>query len=298
MDGLRLWLHGEREGFSGWAPAAHVVPVSQAITVFTDYIRAHPRDPYGYTMRAIFWERERRELDRALADYNEVIRLDPTRAYGYNNRGKLWSAKGEYDRAIADYTEAMRCDPRDAVASNNRGGAWLAKREYDKAMADFELAHRLDPASNFADFNRVYVLFAARRDGVIDGAKRFLDRRGWREYHSTYVAIIGHLAALRSGQTSQAETFLNDAALLGNRSTWPYPVVKYLRGEIDEAKVLAAANDDGKMTEARCYLGLKLIQEKQEAAALAHLRWVAEHGDPGFLEYGVALAEIGRLTGR
>lgn len=103
---------------------------------------------------------------------------------------------------------------------------------------------------------------------MIDGAKRFLDRRGWREYHSTYVAIIGHLAALRSGQTSQAETFLNDAALLGNRSTWPYPVVKYLRGEIDEAKVLAAANDDGKMTEARCYLGLKLIQEKQEAAAL------------------------------
>ena len=91
---------------------------------------------------------------------------------------------------------------------------------------------------------------------------------------------------------------VDDAAARCDTSAWPYPVVKYLRGEIDEAKLLATATDVEKMTEARCYLGLKLIQQKQKEAALVHLYWVTEHGDPSFLEYTVAQAEIDRLTGR
>jgi lipoprotein NlpI len=298
VNGPWLRLRAEREGSSGWALSEQVVPVNQAIEFFTDYIRAKPDDSYGYAIRAIIRERERKELDLALGDYNEAIRLDPTKAYGYNNRGRLWSAKKEYDKAIADYTEAIRLDPKDAVARNNRGGAWLAKKEYDKAIADYTEAQRLDPTYASADFNRIYLLFATRRDGVVEGTKRFLEIRGWRGYHSTHVVIMGHLAALRSGQTSQARTFLDEAAARCDTSTWPYPVVKYLRGEIDEAKLLAAATDNEKMTEARCYLGLKMIQQQQKEAALAYLHWVAEHGDPSFLENTVALAEIDRLTGR
>ncbi len=74
--------------------------------------------------------------------------------------------------------------------------------------------------------------------------------------------------------------------------------MRYLRGDIDEAKLLAAATNIGKKTEARCYLGLKLIQEKQELAAMAHLRWVTEHGDPSYLEYRLAHTELDRLMGR
>jgi lipoprotein NlpI len=298
VDGPRLWLQGEREGYSGWTRAADVVAVSQALKFFSDEIRANPDDPNGYTLRAIFLERERKEFDQALADYNEVIRLDPTKPYGYNNRGKLWFAKNEFDRAIADYTEAIRRDPNETVAYNNRGSAWLAKKEYDKAMADFDEAQRLDPTYGAVGFNRIYVLFAARRDGVVEASQRLLELKGWRGFHSTYVVIMGHLGALRSHQSGQAKTFLDDAAALCDRSAWPYPVVRYLRGEIDEAQVLAAANDNGKMTEAHFYLGLKLIQQKQEKAALPHLLWVTDNGDPSFLEYKVALIEVDRLTGK
>ena len=53
--------------------------------------------------------------------------------------------KKEYDKAIADYTEATRLAPNEAHTYYGRGFARLNKKEYDKAIADFNEAIRLDP---------------------------------------------------------------------------------------------------------------------------------------------------------
>jgi tetratricopeptide (TPR) repeat protein len=145
VNGPWLWLKAEGKGTSGWALADHVVPVEEAITFFTEYIRANPGDSHGYKMRAIIWQDEKKELDIALGDINEAIRLDPADAVNYLNRGLIWLAKREYDKAIADHSEAIRLDPKDVPAYNNRGAARLAKGEYDRAIADYDEAIRLDP---------------------------------------------------------------------------------------------------------------------------------------------------------
>jgi len=78
-------------------------------------------------------------------------------------------------------------------------------------------------------------------------------------------------------------------------AAWPYPVIRYLRGEIDQKALLAAATETDKMTEARCYLGLDLALKGQTAEAREHLLWVKEHGTPSFIEYTAAVAELERL---
>ena len=108
--------------------------------------------------------------------------------------------------------------------------------------------------------------------------------------------IFGHFVALRDGRNDQGKSFLDDAAARCDRSVWPYPVVEYLRGESNQAKLLATATDNDKMTEVRCFLGLDLIQKKEKDSALAHFRWVTEHGNPRSIEYGIALAELRRLA--
>ena len=70
----------------------------------------------------------KKDYDKAIADYDEAIELDPKDAVAYNNRGVAWYAKNEYDKAIADFNEAIRLDPEDAVAYINRGNAWYAKK--------------------------------------------------------------------------------------------------------------------------------------------------------------------------
>ena len=76
--------------------------------------------PRSTTTAALAW-RDKKEYDKAIADYNEAIRLDPKYALAYNNRGIAWRDKKEYDKAIADYNEAIRLDPKYAVAFDNRG---------------------------------------------------------------------------------------------------------------------------------------------------------------------------------
>jgi lipoprotein NlpI len=58
---------------------------------------------------------------------------------------------------------------------------------------------------------------------------------------------------------------------------------------------LKLATDDDKRTVARCYLGLDHVIRGRKDEALAHFRWVGEHGRVTFLEYTIALAELERL---
>ncbi|MBI1914875.1 MAG: hypothetical protein HYS12_09080 [Planctomycetes bacterium] len=76
---------------------------------------------------------------------------------------------------------------------------------------------------------------------------------------------------------------------------WPYPAVQFLRGEIDEPALLKLATDDDKRTEARCFLGMDHALKGRRTEALAHFRWVKEHGTASFIEYTIALAELERL---
>jgi hypothetical protein len=52
------------------------------------------------------------------------------------------------------------------------------------------------------------------------------------------------------------------------------------------------------MTEAHCYLGVDMEQRGRLKEALAHFRWVKEHGDQGSYEYTIALTEIEHLMAK
>src|SRR5262244_419059 len=51
---------------------------------------------------------DKKEHDRAIADYDQAIKLDPNYARAFYNRGISYDDKGLHDRAIEDYTHAIR----------------------------------------------------------------------------------------------------------------------------------------------------------------------------------------------
>jgi tetratricopeptide (TPR) repeat protein len=173
---------------------------------------------------------------------------------------------------------------------------WEARKAYDKAITDRSEAIRLKPDEPILYLNRAFTYMSADRPtAVSDDVKHHLDTARWGTEYSTYAVILGHLAALRSDRAEQARSILDQAASRCDHAEWPYPVLAYLRGEIDEPKLLAAATDTEKMTEVRCYLGLAAVQKGDKKTAEAHLRRVKDNRIRTFLEYKAAIAALDRL---
>jgi tetratricopeptide (TPR) repeat protein len=199
----------------------------------------------------------RKEFDTAIVNVGKVTRADSKQAFGFYNRGNAKWRNNEFDEAILDYNEAIRLDPKYVLAYRGRGFAWYLKEEYDKAIQDFDKALRLDPKE-------------------------------------AYSGIYGHFAARCQGDSATAQRFLNDSARNLNNA-WPYPLVRFLRGEIGEAQLLKLADNGDKQTEAHCYLGMDLAIKRHKNDAIVHFLWVKEHGNKTFFEYAIAEAELERL---
>jgi tetratricopeptide (TPR) repeat protein len=148
------WLRIRGPRLQGWALAAEVFPADEAIEYFTNYIRDHPRQPFGYAMRALFWREERKDFDKALTDGNDAIRLAPEQGWLYGQRGNTWYARKDYDKAITDFDSAVKLEPLEAVHYNNRGLACSEKGQIDKAIADYNECIKLDPDYVIAYRNR------------------------------------------------------------------------------------------------------------------------------------------------
>jgi tetratricopeptide (TPR) repeat protein len=71
---------------------------------------------------------EKREYDRALADYNTATKLNPNNSLPYSGRGIIYLERGDFDRAIVAMTEAIRLAPQYPTDYTIRGDAYPEER--------------------------------------------------------------------------------------------------------------------------------------------------------------------------
>jgi tetratricopeptide (TPR) repeat protein len=95
-----------------------------------------------YELRGVAWY-QKKDYDKAIADYTKAIEINPQSAEAYYNRGIAWYDKGNNEKAIADYTKVIAINPKDAEAYDSRGDAWEKKGNHAKAKADYAKAKEL-----------------------------------------------------------------------------------------------------------------------------------------------------------
>ncbi len=145
-------------GRKGWLKKDDVVLMETAIPYFSQRIEQNPKDVFAYNLRAILWK-DKKEYDKAMADYDQAIRLEPKQGVHYHNRAAMWAARQQHKKALADFDEALRLKPNYMLAHRLRGQSYLALKEYDKALADFDKAIELTPkfAGLFYDRGNTWV---------------------------------------------------------------------------------------------------------------------------------------------
>jgi tetratricopeptide (TPR) repeat protein len=148
LHGILLTVERTEQGWldltQGWAPAADLVRVDQAVEHSTAQL-AQGESVFAYLGRARGWL-ERGEVDRASADVSEALRLDSQNARAFLVRAKIAGSQGRNEDALADYDRAVQLDPRDPLAVAVRANVWGSRGDYDRAIADLSAAIALMPS--------------------------------------------------------------------------------------------------------------------------------------------------------
>ena len=235
-------------------------------------------------------------FEEALAAYQESRRLDPAVAAVHHNIGLMLMRLGRFAEAVEPLTEALRLQPSYRNARYLLSDAYSRSGRYDAAVESWTRFLELVPDGREALHNRAwnYMYMGAHGEAAASDARRLLGIVGWRSEVSQFMVLVAHLGYRRAGREREAAAVLEEAAIRCDTSSWPYPVIEYMRHS-EAAKLLAAATNNDRKTEAHTYIGMDLLLKGRVDEARAHFSWVREYGNKRFLEYPLALAELIRL---
>ncbi|HOY32464.1 MAG TPA: tetratricopeptide repeat protein [Bacteroidales bacterium] len=138
------------------------------ISITTDVVDKYPV-PLMWVNRGYEY-RQRKEYDKALADYNNAIQTDPTYALAFHNRGALYFFTNKDSLAILDFNRALELDPKNPETWGNRGSALARTGHYEDALKDFNIALQLNPNKENTYSNRAltYEMLGRYEEAIAD----------------------------------------------------------------------------------------------------------------------------------
>jgi len=116
----------------------------KAIADFNALLKINPKSILGLSYRGMAYF-DKKEYDLTIADFNTVLKISPKSISGLAYRGLTYIQKKDYDLAIADYTKVLEIDPNATIFYLKRGLAYEAKGEYAHVIADYTRAMEIEP---------------------------------------------------------------------------------------------------------------------------------------------------------
>lgn len=184
-------------GQRGWVPKVNALQLAEAVEVYDELLKTHPKDGGLHTMRASArWARGDRQQavqdcdraialnykepdvyvsralfkmalqkhEEAIADFSEAIKLAPKSASSYINRAAVYMAQQKYESAISDYSAAIKLAPKNSSYHQQRAVAWKAHGQAERAIADFSRAIEHTPQHVPALMGRGFTQFELGRN--------------------------------------------------------------------------------------------------------------------------------------
>jgi len=212
-------------------------------------------------------------------------------------RGSDALKKGDADTAISNYTAAIAIDQKNASAYAGRGAAKRLKGDYHGALLDLNTSIELNPTVQSSFYTRAWInLILGHGDDAFADATKLLSFSESNHLVFPSHVLIAYFGLRQSKRDAEAEMFLRNAfpKLFSGASTTQ--IARYLKRELTEEQLFAAAAGSHAMIEARTYVGLDQSLNGKKEAALNNFRWVVVNGEKRAFEYSLAQSQIIRLT--
>ncbi|MFP6558115.1 tetratricopeptide repeat protein [Paraburkholderia sp. B3] len=222
---------------------------------------------------------EEDEYGKSLMDYETAIRLDPGDVDARYSLAVLLHEMGQTQASLNEFNELLRTPQSDPYFYVGRGNTLMDMDRDEDALLDNERAAKLDPTSYWVVSQRMQLRFY---QGDYAGAARDADT--WLSVHekadehdAEYALMWRHISTQHMGADDRpymanAMTHLND------HSAWPYPLIEYAAGKLDERELRAASahGDPEEMQQRRCetaaYIAEKYLTHNQRSVAEEEFR--------------------------
>jgi tetratricopeptide (TPR) repeat protein len=224
------------------------------------------------------------------------LTLDPRNYRGLHVYANLLREEGSYDDAIKAYERALGVNPNLANVHLDLSIACIAAGRRQKGDEAFDQALKLSSKGDAFYRARGYAMLRMGRgnQAAID-ALTFIKRRGWQDDSAPYAAMVAYLGYRMDKLSPEAGKALEEMAAKADAGEWPYPVIKYLKREINAQQLISSATDADRLTEAHAYIGMDLSLNGDRNQAITHLQWVKEKGNQALVECAMAWGELKRI---
>ncbi|HKQ75970.1 MAG TPA: tetratricopeptide repeat protein [Blastocatellia bacterium] len=224
------------------------------------------------------------------------LSLDPQNYRGHHIYANLLREEGSYDDAIKAYERALGVNPNLANVHLGLSIACIAAGQRQKGDEAFDQALKLSARGDAHYRARGYaMLLIGRGEQAANDSLTFIKRRGWQDDSAPKAALVAYLGYRMDKLSAEAAKVLEELSAKADSAEWPYPVIKYLKREIDAQQLVSSAKDADQLTEAHTYIGMNLSFNGDRNQATTHLQWVKEKGNQALVEYEMAWGELKRI---
>lgn len=303
--------------------------LQDAIKLLDVLLQKSPNDPWAHYLRAFAYA-ALRDDKKALADIDETLKTRPNEAKyllfktkrlndlgrfqdalkyadlavaaapndseGYMVRSSIYDRLDDVSKSLEDSSEAVRLSPNNANAFSHRGYSYMNLGLCDDAIKDFSTAIKLDPNLVGAMNGRMYAYFM--QADYIECDKQCMEtlaKVGMKDQCAPYAVIMAAICRKQLGHEPERIALVTQSAQMLDPQKWPYPIVRYMAGQIGADAVFRFATDNDKMTEAKTYVAFDLLASNKGAEASPMILWVKEHGNKTFNEYDLVSALLNRM---
>ena len=221
----------------------------------------------------------------------------------YQALGFAREDQGDFAGASAEYRKALDCSPRDPEILTRLAAASFDARDFAGARAAIDASLALDPRSVTANRNAGNLDFVEERWADAIGRFRYVASSDEDRVRASYGQLMYWLAQRRGGIV-KPELIARTPG-----EGWPQPLLLYLRGKYSEAELVTPiragdeesnnqpdTNTDERLCEALYYVGEDYWARGYPAVARQYFAAVVNIKIVAFIEHGMALAEITKLS--
>ena len=211
--------------------------------------------------------------------------------------GAAYHRVGDMDKALNRLNRALRIAENNSFVLTERAYLYLHWGKIDASINDLNKSIEICPTKA-----KNYLLKSAARittnpEEAPELAKKVVELRSWKDPDSTIATIIGSLGAIMAGDKKSSTSLIDDALKNSKKNVWPYPLLKYLRGEFDENLLNKSARTPDQKSDARAVIGLIAVARGRKDKATEHFHWLLKQGNPRSIYFDIAMNELRKIEG-